>query len=402
MRTILTDQVTRSGSLPVPDEPAKAHSERLREQIREEIKANGGGIGFDRYMEMALYEPGRGYYSAGAGKFEEAGDFTTAPLISPIFSRCLARQCAQVLSASLNCIVELGAGSGVMAADMLLELKAIHAMPDKYLILERSADLRARQKALLGARVPHLLAHIEWLDGLPDAPVNGVLIANEVIDALPVKRILLDKNSIREMCVSCDKGEFYWQARPADETLMQHVTEIKNQLGQALPAPYLTEMNMQLPAWIKSLAAILNKGMMLFIDYGYTRGEYYHPQRVNGALLCHYRHRYHDDPFLYPGLQDITASVDFTALADAALANNMQLAGYTTQAHFLIGCGLERIAGADQHNRHNPSLAVSRQIKLLTLPGEMGERFKAIAFSKNMTGQLRGFKMDQQHRLWQR
>jgi len=400
MNRIQTDHFTKGSPFPVPDEYAKAHSETLKEKIREEIQANDGSIGFDRYMEMALYEPGQGYYSAGASKFEQSGDFTTAPRISPIFSQCVARQCAQVLSGSLNCILEIGAGSGVMAADILLELASIDAIPDQYLILETSADLRARQKAVFESRLPHLLAKIQWLASLPDAPFDGVILANEVIDAMPIKRILLDKNSIRELRVSCHQQDFYWQDTTADETLTRCFTEIIKKLGHALPEPYLTEMNMQLPAWIKSLAAVLNKGIMLFIDYGYTRREYYHPQRVNGTLLCHYRHRYHDNPFFYPGLQDITASVDFTALANAALANNMQLAGYTTQAHFLIGCGLEQIVSANQHNMDNPD--ISRQIKLLTLPGEMGEGFKAIAFSKNMTEQLTGFKMDQQQRLWQR
>ncbi len=405
MHGVQTSGLKPDWQLPVPSPPAREHSHQLTGLIREEIHNNGGSISFERYMEMALYEPGWGYYSAGASRFGESGDFITAPHVSPLFSRCIARQCRQVLAAMSSCdILETGAGSGIMAQDLLLELEALGSLPERYLILETSADLRARQKGLFASRFPHLLPRITWLETLPEQPLDGVIIANEVMDALPVTRLLLDKGVLHELCVGHDGDDFYLIAapRPVDH-VHTYWEKVADYLQTPLPEPYETEINLRLDAWIRSVSTTLNRGVMLLIDYGYPRYEYYHPQRDKGTLLCHYRHRSHDNPFLYPGLQDITASVDFTTLAQSALENGMQLAGYTSQAHFLIGCGLPEIAAAVQDGKDCPEPAVSAQVKRLTLPGEMGERFKAIAFTRNFTEALMGFEFaDQQERLWRR
>ncbi len=398
-----TNGLNPDWQLPVPARQARDHSHNLTELIRKQIHINGGNISFERYMEMALYEPGWGYYSAGATRFGESGDFITAPHVSPLFSRCVARQCRQVLAPMASgVILEIGAGSGVMAQDLLLELEALNTLPDRYFILETSADLRLKQKQLYTSRIPHLLPRIKWLDTLPEKPINGVIIANEVIDALPVTRVALDKGVLHELCVGHNGDEFYWikAPRPADPVCASW-EKIANYLMAPLPEPFVTEISLRVDAWTRSITEALEQGVMLLIDYGYPRQEYYHPQRGGGTLLCHYRHRFHDDPFFYPGLQDITASVDFTALAQSALDNGMQLAGYTSQAHFLIGCGLAEIAAALQNDKGCTEPAVSGQVKRLTLPGEMGERFKAIAFTRKFAEPLMGFQfIDQQERLW--
>lgn len=389
--------------MPVPPEPAREHSDALAELIREQIHESGGSISFERFMEMALYEPGLGYYSAGATRFGEAGDFITAPHVSPLFSRCLARQCRQVLAAlSGGDILELGAGSGIMAQDLLLELEALDSLPERYLILETGADQRVRQQELFSSRIPHLLPHIMWLETLPERPLSGVIIANEVVDALPVKRLALNEGAVRELCVGHDGDGFTWIETPCGDNRLTTAWErIAADLPAPLPGPYRTEVNLRAAAWMRSIGGILKQGVMLLIDYGYPRHEYYHPQRDRGTLLCHYRHRSHEDPFFHPGLQDITASVDFTALAQSAMESGMQLAGYTSQAHFLIGCGLAELAASAQNGSGDPDPAVSGQVKRLTLPGEMGERFKAIAFTRNFTEPLMGFQfIDQQDKLW--
>ena len=397
------DGLDRELRLPVPPEPARAHSHALAGLIRERIHEEGGSISFERFMEMALYEPGLGYYSAGATRFGAAGDFITAPHVSPLFSRCLARQCRQALAALTGGdILELGAGSGVMAQDLLLELEALDGLPERYLILETGADLRRRQQELFSFRIPHLLPRITWLETLPEQPLSGVIIANEVVDALPVTRVAVDKGELRELCVGHDGDDFFWIEAPCgDDRLTTAWERIAADLPLPLPGPYRTELNLRATAWMRSVCEILKQGVMLLIDYGYPRHEYYHPQRDRGALLCHYRHRAHEDPFFYPGLQDITASVDFSALAQAALENGLRLTGYTSQAHFLIGCGLADIAASAQNGAGRPDPAVTGQVKRLTLPGEMGERFKAIAFTRNFTEPLMGFQfIDQQDKLW--
>jgi SAM-dependent MidA family methyltransferase len=377
-----------------------AHSERLAERIREVIAASGGWISFARYMEMALYEPGLGYYSAGARKLGPDGDFVTAPEVAPLFSRCLAGQCAEVLVAlGGGDLLELGAGSGAMAAAMLAELDALGALPARHLILDVSADLRDRQRATLAAAVPQLLNRVEWLDRLPER-FNGVVVANEVLDALPVERFAWRGGQVRALGVAVTSDRFEWTEVAAAPELRAAVERIKEDCGADWPEGYASEISMGLAPWLAAVAHGLERGVLLFVDYGLPRREFYAAERRSGTLLCHFRHRFNDDPFARPGLQDITSWVDFTAFAEAAETAGLEVAGYTTQAHFLIGNGigerLNDVSGLDLVSRVN----LSRQAMMLTLPGEMGERFKVIALTKGYDAPLRGFAVrDLRHTL---
>ncbi len=380
-------------TLPEPSAAEQAHSDRLRAHIASEIEQAGGFLPFDRYMELALYAPGLGYYVAGAHKFGPGGDFVTAPELSPLFSRCLARQCAQVLGQFRRsaCVLELGAGSGRMAADVLAELERLDCLPDHYYILEPSPELRQRQRATLAAAVPHLLGSVRWLDGLDGLALHGVVLANEVADALPVQRFRHDEDGLFELGVAARDGALVAAERPAGEALAARVAALRADLADPWPTPYVSELSPRLAPWLAALAAALAEGVLLFIDYGYPRREYYHPQRASGTLLCHYRHRALDDPLARVGLQDITASVDFTALAEAGTAAGLDLAGYTTQAHFLLGNGLEALFAAAAGDDLRQQVELARQVKLLTLPSEMGERFQVMAFAKGIDSPLQGF-----------
>ena len=387
-------------ALPVPEPAAQAHSARLQDRIHTEIERCGGRIGFDRYMDLALYEPGLGYYSAGARKFGEAGDFITAPELSSLFSICLARQCQQLLNRLQDgVILELGAGSGRMAGDLLGALRANDALPAQYLILETSADLKQRQQQLLAAEVPDYFQRISWLERLPAQPLNGVILANEVMDALPVRRVMERDGELMEYTVCWRDGACAWMTVPADPVLCRQSEVIKQRLRYPWPAEYITEINLRLAPWLAGLSACLQRGAMLLIDYGYPRVEYYHPERSDGTLLCHYRHRVHTDPFLYPGLQDITASVDFTAVAEAAVAADLTVAGYTSQAYFLLANGLEEILGSYRDAGTRAYLERANQAKRLTLPGEMGERYKVIALTRGLSGSWSGFSLEDQRRF---
>ncbi len=384
--------VTPVSELPAPDEDALRHSQRLVGLIRDEIERQGGRITFARYMELALYAPGLGYYSAGLNKFGAAGDFVTAPEISPLFAGCAARQCRQVLQAlGGGDILEFGAGSGVMAVDLLAELEILNSLPRHYFILEISAELRERQRAALMQRVPHLSGRVIWLDELPKQKLRGFVFANEVMDAMPVHRFRLDGEGISELYVVCEGVAFAWRAGPlSDAALAERVSEIRTASPDLKPG-YIFEINLGAPAWVRTLAAAIESGMLLLIDYGYPRHELYHPERARGSLLCHYRHHVHDDPFLYPGLQDITAHVDFSALAEAGHGAGLQVAGYTTQANFLLGCGLTEMAAVAPASETRQRIQLAEQIKRLTLPGEMGEVFKALALARGIAHPLLGF-----------
>jgi len=390
-------------TLPEPDTQEQVHSESLQRQIEVEIQAEGGFVPFRRFMQMALYEPGLGYYVAGARKFGAEGDFVTAPELSPFFSQCLARQCAEVLERFERsaCILELGAGSGVMAADMLAELEELDSLPDHYYILEVSPDLRQRQQALLKQRLPHLFASIRWLDSVEGLALHGVVIANEVMDAMPVELFAVLENGVHERGVSSVDGKLVWQEAPVENAnLRERVEELRGSYGAEWPVPYFSEINPQLSAWIQSLSETLAEGAMFLIDYGYPGSEYYHPQRHQGTLLSHYRHRSTEDPFFLPGLQDITASVDFSAVADAGEAAGLTLAGYTNQANFLLANDLDILFMENSDSNLQERLELSQQVKILTLPAEMGERFQVIGFTKALDLQPRGFSLrDFSHRL---
>jgi SAM-dependent MidA family methyltransferase len=374
-----------------PDEAA--HSAALVERIRADIEAEGGWIGFDRFMQLALYEPGLGYYSAGARKFGAEGDFITAPEVAPVFSRCLALQCAEVIRelGPDSRLLELGAGSGVMAAELLAELERQDALPAEYWILDLSADLRERQHATIEQHVPHLLARVQWLDSLPDEPFVGMILANEVLDALTFERFAIRQGDVNALGVSSDFGQLQLAEARAASQLVAAVRKIEADTGVAFPDGYESEVCTGLAPWLQSIAYSLERGVILFIDYGLPRREYYSAERTRGTLLCHFRHRFHEDALTRVGLQDITAWVDFTAVAEAAQGAGCEVAGYTTQAHFLIGCGLGDFVANVEGLELAQRLNLSRQAMMLTLPGEMGERFKVIALTRGYDSPLRGF-----------
>lgn len=388
----------------MPGSDALEHSQKLIDAITTEIEQKGGQISFERYMAMALFEPGLGYYVSGSQKFGASGDFVTAPEISPLFSYCLARQCIEIFafmgSGCEKSVLEFGAGTGIMAADILLEMEKLGQLPDCYYILEVSADLRQRQRETLKAKADHLLDLISWIEGPPDKNFSGVVLANEVLDAMPVHRFYKDKNNsdrpLGEYYVVEGDSGFTWQQGPLSNKALEKKLE---DLQDRLPASYSSEINLAASAWIKSIANWLQNGVVLIIDYGFPCHEYYHPQRVQGTLMCHYRHHSHSDPFLYPGLQDITAHVDFTAIAEAADTAGLDIIGYTTQAFFLLGNQVEEYL-ADLDSRNPEYMRLSQQLKTLTMPGEMGELFKVLALGKSFNASLQGFSLkDDRFRL---
>ena len=372
--------------LPEPDAEARAHGERVVARIRQAITDAGGAIPFARYMELALYAPGLGYYSAGCRKLGAEGDFVTAPEIAPLFSRTLARAILPLLEALPEArLLEVGAGSGRMAADVLAEFAALEQHPD-YVILERSAELRQRQQMRLAEA--GFAGQAEWLDALPEH-FTGIVLANELLDAMPVHRLIRENGEWREAWVAWADGRFVWRSGPlTDPRLAERMAAVQSTAGE-WPEPYLTEVNLAAEDWIATLAERLERGAVLLVDYGHPRRAFYHPQRAMGTLGCHYRHRHHDDPFRFPGLQDITAHVDFTAIADAALAAGLKVAGFTTQAHFLLGSGLPELAGYSDDPRQQ--LETANQIRRLTLPQEMGETFKVMLLTRDLDVPLPGF-----------
>ncbi len=372
--------------LPEPAPEALAASRTLAGRIGAAIEAAGGAIGFSRFMELALYEPGLGYYSGGARKFGADGDFTTAPELTPLFGHTLACTLAPVMREAGGELVELGAGTGRLACDLLDALQALGALPARYSILELSGELRARQQAAIAGRHPALLDRVRWLDALPDA-VDGAIVANEVLDVVPVRLVHWTAEGPVERCVGlgpADPGTgtrpFTWTDRPfAGPDLAGVVARLPIPDGMA---GYVSEVAPAAAALAASLVERLRTGIALFIDYGFGRAEFYHPQRRQGTLMCHYRQHAHADPFFLPGLQDITAHVDFTAIAEAAIAAGGRLAGYTTQAHFLLDAGIAGLLSrtpADQPARYLPQAAA---VQRLLSPAEMGELFKVMTITR--------------------
>jgi SAM-dependent MidA family methyltransferase len=385
-------------TLPPLDPAERAHSERVATHIRAFIAAHGGVIGFDAYMRLALYAPGLGYYSAGAAKLGGGGDFVTAPEVSSLFSRCLARQTAEVLESTGGDVLELGAGLGTMAADLLTELAALERLPDRYRILEVSADLAERQRARIAKLPAELAARVEWLDRWPARAMRGVVLANEVLDAMPVARFRLrgapGAQQVRALGVAEAGERFAWRELDPSPELEHAVRTLLDGLPAPLPDGYVSEVCLSFQPWIASLAGQLEHGVALLIDYGLPRAHLYHPERHDGTLRCHFRHRAHDDPFINVGLQDITAWVDFTRVADAADAAGLEVLGFVTQAAFLIGAGMEsllttemELADADAARRAR----LAGEARRLMMPGEMGEIFKVIALGRGYDLPLCGF-----------
>jgi SAM-dependent MidA family methyltransferase len=336
-------------------------------------------------MELALYAPRLGYYTSGKRKFGNKGDFITAPELGSLFARCLARSCLSILEETAGGdILEFGAGSGALAGDLLLELETLKCLPKHYLILELSNELRERQSRTLEQKIPHLLPRVRWLKTLP-GDFRGVMVANELLDAMPVERFKVRAAGINQLFVAWENDHFAWREKPADESIRNHIAPL------GLPTGYLSEINLPAEGWVRSAADILEQGVLILIDYGFPRAEFYHPQRIEGTLMCHYRHRAHDDPLILVGLQDITAHVDFTAVAEAGTGEGLSLLGYTSQAAFLIGCGLDQLASGSDPEDTRRHLELTQQIKKLTLPHEMGELYKVIALGRGVQGPFPGF-----------
>jgi len=382
--------------LPAPDADEIAHSDALAARIRAEIAA-AGAIPFSRYMELCLYAPGLGYYSAGKTKFGAAGDFVTAPELGNLFARCVAGTLAPALRelGETADLLELGGGSGRFAADALRELAAQDATPRRYWILEPAADLRERQKSHIATSLPaELAARVEWIDRPPEMAWHGVVFANEVLDALPTTRFTLRDGEVFEeyVALAADRASFAREDRPADALVGAAVRHVERYLDSRFADGYRSEILPQLPYWIPAVIGSLARGVALFVDYGYPRSEFYLAERSDGTLVCHYRHRAHGDPFHRPGLQDITAFVDFTAVAEAGTGAGFELVGYAPLAQFLLSSGLPALLEESAASGEVERLRAVGEAKRLTLPGEMGERFQAIAFARGVENAPEGLR----------
>ena len=374
---------SHADALPVPEGAALAHTRACAAMLRSAIAKAGGWLSFARFMERALYAPGLGYYAAGARKFGADGDFVTAPEISSLFGQTLAISIAEVLQQTGGGVLELGPGSGKLATDILMALDEIGMLPDHYQLLEVSADLRERQQRAIEALPAHLAARAGWLDALP-RDFTGIIIANEVLDVLPAHLVRWDAGGKFERGVGVRGEDFIWRDVPVTSTeLSAQMAHIERAyLNHAPPEDYLTEVAPTVAGLVRSLAQSLKHGVLLLIDYGFRGAEFYHPGRITGTLMCHYRHYAHTDPFRYPGLQDITAHVDFTAVAEAGIAAGLHLAGYATQAQFLLASGLTGLLAKTDPNDSLRYLPLTNQVQRLVSPAEMGEFFKVIGFTR--------------------
>lgn len=378
--------------LPALGPEERRHSAAVAELVRAELAAAGGWISFERFMELVLYAPGLGYYSAGSVKLGRGGDFVTAPEVSELFGRCVAAQCAPVLRAAKGEILELGAGTGSLAAAVLAALDSEGVLPERYAILEVSGDLADRQRVRLEALPTHLRARVQWLERLPQEPLRGVILANEVADALPVRRFRLRSGAVHDLGVARAPGDALEEAEaPPDAALAQACAAMFGSAPRSLPDGYTSEVNLRLTPWITTLGKCLERGLLLLADYGLPRAHYYHPQRVAGTLRCHFRQRAHDEPLINLGLQDITAWVDFTRVAEAAALAGLEVSGFATQAAFLLALGLERAVAAAPDAATRARLA--GEARRLVMPEEMGEAFKVMALTRGYEAPLEGFSL---------
>jgi SAM-dependent MidA family methyltransferase len=389
----MPNQFNLSLSLPQPSEAEQAHSQACFDYVKQVIDAAGGKIPFSQFMELSLYTPDLGYYASTKEKFGERGDFVTGPELTPLFGQCVARQCQEIIQNLRRQpgdtpvdILELGAGSGKLAEQVLTTLDELRFLPDHYYILEPSKALQQQQRAYLKKQCPHLATRVTWLNRLPKKAFTGMIIANEVLDALPVERFSIQKQQVQQYFVSADENEFIFQLEPAQKNLLTTLNS-----GYLCP-PYETddyhsEINLILADWLKGLSNSLAKGVMLFIDYGYANSEFYHPDRKDGTLACYYKHHQHSNPLILPGIQDISAHVNFTLLAKCAIDAGLSVDGFCNQASFLLSSGLPQLLANSQNAQ------TQQAVRKLTLPGEMGEACKVIALSKNYERTLLGFQL---------
>jgi len=392
--------------LPGPDGKAKKQSQLLMQCINAACESAGGWIRFSEFMNIALYEPALGYYSGGLQKFGEKGDFITAPEVSPLFAQCIANQVSEVLdnfqksSSEKSFIIEFGAGSGILATDLLLQLEELGCLPEKYLIIELGAELKQRQKETIELKAAHLLNVVQWLDQLPDDVSNAVVIANEVLDAMPVECFRQTANTVESLMVGFDDGKLVSKYMDAADTTIEKITGTQQRSEIIFPENYISEYNPAISSWLAAVEDRIANMVMLLIDYGYNEKEYYHPDRNNGTLMCYYQHRAHENYLWWPGLQDITAFVNFTDVAYSAVDTGLEVSGYTTQAAFLLANGLSELHEQQVTDDVQQQIKLSQQIKTLTLPSEMGDRFKVMALTKKYGEPLSGFSMlDLRNRL---
>ncbi len=371
--------------LPEPAADACQASRDLCAHIARRIGTAGGWIPFAEFMDMALHLPGLGYYAGGSRKFGAEGDFVTAPELTPLFGQALAAQVVQVMAASSPQVMEVGAGSGRLAADLLQVLGDAGCLPERYLILELSGELRARQRETLVREVPEFADRVSWLDALPER-FSGCVLANELLDALPTHVVAWRPEGLMERGVVLDAaGTFAWEERPAPAALVAAAADLPP------TAPFVSEINLAARAWTAEWGHRLERGALLLLDYGLPRREFYHPQRNGGTVRCHYRHRSHDDPFWYPGLADITAHVEFTAIAEAGYAAGLSVLGYTNQATFLMNCGIAQHLAERQAAGGEAAFRAMGALQVLLAPNEMGELFKVIALGRGLVEPLLGF-----------
>jgi len=395
----------QTDSLPAPGPDALAQSEALTALIRAEIAGAGGWLPFSRYMELALYAPGLGYYSGGATKFgrraEDGSDFVTAPELSPLFAATLARPLAQALADSgTRDLMEFGAGTGKLAAGLLNAFAELGVPFERYTIVDLSGELRERQRATIEANAPALASKVKWLDALPQA-FDGVVIGNEVLDAMPVRLVVRKLGAWHERGVVAQNGRFAFDDRPvAGDPLVATIDAAIDEANDESFMEYVTETHEAAMAFTRTVCAMLTRGAAFFIDYGFPRHEFYHAQRAGGTLMCHYRHRAHADPFLYPGLQDITAHVEFTGIAQAGVETGADLLGFTSQARFLMNAGITDVLSDIDPADVKRFLPAANAVQKLLSEAEMGELFKVIAFSRGIADTLDAFASgDRSHTL---
>jgi len=360
--------------------------------LSEAIARQGGRISFDQYMEIAMFAPGRGYYDSVNRIFGDDGDFTTAPEMSSFFGRCIARQILQVMGEmGQTNILEFGAGSGILAQTILTELAKHDRLPQNYYIYDISPSLGKRQFDRLKANVPHLLEKIVWLNDIPKN-FSGIMIANEVLDAMPVHRVVFHRNLPHEEAyVTLKNGMLMLEDGPLSSTSLKNEMEKIMQACPEIKDGYRSEVNLGLRSWIKRIGQTLEKGLVLLIDYGYTRREYYQPIHHQGNLMCYFQHKAHADPLLYPGMQDVTCHVDFTLVAEAFQEQGLKVAGYTNQSFFLAGCGLEDMYHELDTSDEQKYRDETSRLEKLIMPEAMGETFKVIGLTKGYDEKLIGF-----------
>jgi len=401
--------------LPEPDEQAKQQSQLLKQHVQAACKQKDGWIKFSEFMNMALYQPALGYYSGGLQKFGRQGDFITAPEVSPLFGQCLANQIAEAIktleknlkenleqaSGDKVYVIEFGAGSGVLAVDILLQLEKLDCLPERYFIIELSSELKQRQEQTIKRKAGHLSALVQWLDQLPEQISSAVVVANEVLDAMPVENFrIVNEGKIESLMVGFEKGKLVSGYHTADSRVVQKIEDIGQRSDIQFAENYKSEYNPAIAGWLSGLESSINNLLILLVDYGYNENEYYQPERVKGTLMCYYQHRAHENFLWWPGLQDITAFVNYTDVAYSAVDVGLEVSGYTTQAAFLLANGLSELHASQVTDDVQQQIKLSQQIKTLTLPSEMGERFKVMALTKNYEQPLTGFSMlDLRNRL---